>query len=49
MLAKGNRVERLKQTMEQKPTFGFRKLSIGITSVMLGVTFFYGWWAYCFC
>ena len=40
MLAKGNRVERLKQTMDQKPTFGFRKLSIGITSVMLGVTFF---------
>ncbi|WP_260264362.1 YSIRK-type signal peptide-containing protein [Lactobacillus crispatus] len=26
--------------MDQKPTFGFRKLSIGITSVMLGVTFF---------
>ena len=40
MLAKSNRVERLKQTMDQKPTFGFRKLSIGITSVMLGVTFF---------
>lgn len=40
MLAKGNRVEKLKQTMDQKPTFGFRKLSIGITSVMLGVTFF---------
>ena len=40
MLAKGNRVERLKQTMDQKPTFGFRKLSIGIASVMLGVTFF---------
>ena len=40
MLGKSNRVERLKQTMDQKPTFGFRKLSIGITSVMLGVTFF---------
>ena len=40
MVAKSNRVERLKQTMDQKPTFGFRKLSIGITSVMLGVTFF---------
>ena len=40
MVAKSNRVERLKQTMDQKPTFGLRKLSIGITSVVLGVTFF---------
>ena len=40
MLGKENKSEKLKQVMDQKPTFGFRKLSMGLASVMLGVTFF---------
>lgn len=40
MLGKENKSEKLKRVMDQKPTFGLRKLSMGLASVMLGVTFF---------
>lgn len=40
MPIKSNYVEKIKRMMDQKPRYGFRKLSVGITSVMLGVTFF---------
>ena len=40
MLGKENKSEKLKRVMDQKPTFGLRKLAMGLASVMLGVTFF---------
>ncbi|MCD7086421.1 YSIRK-type signal peptide-containing protein [Limosilactobacillus fastidiosus] len=42
MVSKNNQWKKLQQQAEQAPHFGIRKLSVGVASVLLGTTLFFG-------